>query len=384
MTVAAPTLKPIAQAIKYAYDTIIYIGRFQPFHNAHLETIMHGLTLAYRVIVVVGSANQAIDEDNPFTEAERIEVIRESIHDACIDRNIAVDNLDDRVKYLSIENEVYNNGGWGITVAAMVEPLLTGPNVKLIGYNKDETSFYLTMFPQWGDPIEMPLVEILDATTIREIYFSPKVNLNLIKGVVPSATTRFLEKYLNSSEYQYIMEDAEYIRNYRKQFEHLPYPITFNTGDCIVFKDGHVLLVKRKAAPGKGLLAFPGGFLNARTYTKKNGEVVKADASMLECAIRELFEETKIKLPAALIRGCIKEEKIFDYVKRSRRGRVITTAQIIVLPSDGKGLPKVKGSDDADEVGTGWYPIHKLTRKMFFEDHYDMLKYALSQLTKYQ
>lgn len=154
MTVATPTLKPIAQAVKYAYDTIIYIGRFQPFHNAHLETIMHAMSLAYRVIVVVGSANQPIDEDNPFTEEERIEVIRESIHDACIERKIPVDNLEDRVQFVSIENEVYNNGGWGIAVATLVEPLLTGPNVKLIGYNKDETSFYLTMFPQWGDPIE--------------------------------------------------------------------------------------------------------------------------------------------------------------------------------------------------------------------------------------
>jgi bifunctional NMN adenylyltransferase/nudix hydrolase len=382
MTTAAPTLKPIAQAIKYAYDTVIYIGRFQPFHNAHLETIMHAMTLAYRVIVAVGSANEPRDEDNPFTQDERMEVIRESIHDACIARNIPVDDLDDRLKFISVENQRYSNAGWGMDVAAQVQPLLLGDNVKLIGHSKDDSSFYLKMFPQWGEPIEMPLVEILDATTIRELYFSPKCNLNLFKGVVPSATARFLERFLTSTNYQYVVDEAKYIRDYRKQFEHLPYPITFNTGDAIVFKDGHVLLIRRKSNPGKNLLAFPGGFVNAKTYTNKKGELIKADASMLECGIRELFEETKIKLPEALIRGCIKEEKVFDAVNRSRRGRVITTAQIIVLPSDGKGLPKVKGSDDAKEAI--WVPVHMLSRIQFFEDHYDMLLYALSQLKKYQ
>lgn len=374
---------PIAASGTFAHDTIIYIGRFQPFHNAHLKTILHALTLAYRVVVSIGSANQPRDEENPFTQEERGAVIFDSVFDAFVEANTPLTEyqLRDRLHIVAVENQIYSNPGWALDLNNTVEPHITGNNVRLIGHSKDETSFYLKMFPQWGDPIEMPLIEPLDATTIRKLYFSDKVNLNFFKHVIPSATHRFLEKFLTTTDYQYVMNEQEYITNYRKQFAHLPYEITFNTGDAIVFKDNHVLLIRRKAHPGKGLLAFPGGFLNAaRRFNKKKNKWDEADASMLACALRELDEETKIDVPRAVLEGCIKEEKVFAAVKRSRRGRVITTAQIIVLPSDGRGFPKIKASDDA--AGAGWFHISKLSRIDFFEDHYDMLLYAINVMLK--
>jgi hypothetical protein len=41
------------------YDYGIVIGRFQPFHLAHQSLIQHSLTLAERVIVILGSARSA-------------------------------------------------------------------------------------------------------------------------------------------------------------------------------------------------------------------------------------------------------------------------------------------------------------------------------------
>ena len=38
-----------------AYEHLIFIGRFQPPHNGHLQVILHALTLAQSVVVVVGS-----------------------------------------------------------------------------------------------------------------------------------------------------------------------------------------------------------------------------------------------------------------------------------------------------------------------------------------
>ena len=342
------------------YDTLVYIGRFQPFHDAHLATIVRALTMAKNVIVVIGSANQPRDEDNPFTQDERKAVILKAVEDAVGD-----DFWYDSLQFIAVENNMYSNASWAQDVVTQVGPLLAGDKVGIIGHNKDESSFYLAMFPQWEN-IDQPMMEILDATTIREIYFSPKRNTKFFRGVVPQATIDFLDAFHVRPEYQDIVDSAAYITKYKKQFEHLPYPISFNTGDCIVFKAGHVLMIRRKAMPGRGLLAFPGGFLNANS-----------DKSLLDCAIRELYEETKIKLPEALIRGSIIEEKIFDALKRSRRGRVITTAQIIVLPEDGKGFPKVKGSDDA--VDAEWIHVSNITRLQCFEDHYDMLKYAVAK-----
>jgi bifunctional NMN adenylyltransferase/nudix hydrolase len=345
---------------------------------------LHALTLAYRVVVSIGSANQPRDEDNPFTQEERGEVIFESVFDAFVAAGtpLTEEQLRDRLHIVAVENQIYSNPGWALDVSNTVEPHCTGPNVRLIGHSKDETTFYLKMFPQWGDPIEMPLIEPLDATTIRSLYFSKKVNLNFFKHVIPGATQRFLEKFLNTTDYEYVMNEQEYIQNYQKQFEHLPYAPVFMTGDALVFKDNHILLIQRKNHPGKGLWAIPGGFLNAkRRFDKKKKEWVEADASMMACAIRELFEETKIGLPRAFVEGCIKEEKIFDAVKRSRRGRVITTAQIIVLPSDGRGFPKVKASDDA--MDAAWIHISKIKRINMFEDHYDMIMYAINVMRKY-
>lgn len=351
--------------MSYKHDTLVYIGRFQPFHNAHLQTILHALTLAERVVVVIGSANQPRDDANPFTAAEREQMITASLKEAGFDLKAHAHK--DRVRFTYVENTIYNNPLWALNVVKGVEEHQVGTDVKLIGHTKDESSFYLKMYPQWGAPIEMPLVEVLDATTIRSMYFSDKCNLNFFKSVAPHAVVDFLEAFMQTDTYKYIVEESEYIRNYRKQFEHLKYPPVFMTGDAVVFKDNHVIMIERRSAPGKGLMAIPGGFMNANT-----------DPDAMETAIRELFEETKIKVPEKIIRKSIVEEKIFSALNRSRRGRVVTVAQFINLDDpDNPGLPKLKGSDDAAKAI--WVPLHQISREHCFEDHYDILTYFMGR-----
>ncbi len=52
------------------------VGRFQPFHNAHLALLRRALEIAPHCVVVIGSAHQARTPKNPFTWAERAEMIR--------------------------------------------------------------------------------------------------------------------------------------------------------------------------------------------------------------------------------------------------------------------------------------------------------------------
>ena len=118
-------------------------------------------------------------------------------------------------------------------------------------------------------------------------------------------------------------------------------------------------MVKRRAEPGKGLWALPGGFLD-----------VNNDKSMVSCAIRELKEETGIKVPVPVLIGSIKENKVFDAINRSARGRTITHAFYIQLP-DGE-LPKVKGQDDAEKAS--WIHIAHLDSSEVFEDHYEIIQ----------
>ena len=111
--------------------------------------------------------------------------------------------------------------------------------------------------------------------------------------------------------------------------------------------------------PGAGLWALPGGFLDQ-------------DETLLDGAIRELKEETKIKVPVPVLKGSIKSQKTFDNPRRSLRGRTITTAFFIDLGFS-ETMPKVKGADDAEVAR--WVPFKDINPAEVFEDHFAIIDY---------
>jgi bifunctional NMN adenylyltransferase/nudix hydrolase len=232
-----------------------------------------------------------------------------------------------------------------------------GGKIGVIGHKKDDSSFYLDMFPQW-EYENVELIEFLSAVDIRDLYFKRDVNMKFIQGVVPETTFDFLTEFKNTPEYEQIIREREFVANYKKQYASLPYPPIFSTADAVVIQSGHVLMIRRRAEPGKGLWALPGGYVNAGT-----------DKSVEDAAIRELREETMIKVPGPVLRGNIVRSKVFDAIDRSPRGRIITHAFFIQLP-DGE-LPKVKGSDDAEKAR--WVPIAEVRSEECFEDHFEII-----------
>ena len=134
-----------------------------------------------------------------------------------------------------------------------------------------------------------------------------------------------------------------------------PFPPVFVTADAVVTCSGHVLVVTRGGNPGKGLLALPGGF-------------VRSNERIKDAAVRELKEETRIKVDKPVLKRAIVDSEVFDYPARSERGRTVTHAFHIKL--EGK-LPEVKltGADDA--VKCQWMPFVEVMRRAdeFFEDH---------------
>ena len=329
------------------YDTLVLIGRFQPLHNAHLEIIKRATALTNKLVVICGSARQPRTYKNPFTFDERARMIRNAT--AGLSLQISIEpNID----------TIYNDQAWAIRVQGIVSKHATG-RVGVIGHKKDESSFYLDMFPQW-DFVNVEQIEPLGATDIRDLYFKPDANMNFIKSVVPETTVEFLTEFRKTEDYAQIIREREFIANYKKQFASLPYPPVFVTTDAVVICSGHVLMIKRRSEPGRGLWALPGGFLNADT-----------DKSVMDCAIRELKEETGIKVPVPVLKGSIQSNRVFDAIGRSTRGRTITHAFKIVLP-DGE-LPKVKGMDDAEKAR--WVPIGELDSAVCYEDHYEILQH---------
>lgn len=57
----------------------LFIGRFQPLHKGHLNSIKYCLDKVEELIVVIGSSDKSFEYKNPFTAGERIEIVREAI-----------------------------------------------------------------------------------------------------------------------------------------------------------------------------------------------------------------------------------------------------------------------------------------------------------------
>ena len=135
------------------------------------------------------------------------------------------------------------------------------------------------------------------------------------------------------------------------------YPRPSVTADCIVITreaEPKVLLIQRGGEPFKGCWAFPGGFM-------------EMDETTEQCAIRELEEETGLKIHEVCQIGA------YSKVDRDPRGRTITVAYLALVDAP---LP-VKGLDDAAKAQ--WFPLSALPTLAF--DHADILKDAIKAKT---
>lgn len=331
------------------YDLIVFIGRFQPFHIGHQVVVANALQQASRVMVLVGSAGKPRSSKNPWTFGERKEMIAASLGEDS-----------GRVIIEPLYDKTYNDSAWAAQVQSIVDTYITehgvtNPKVGLIGHIKDNSSYYLKMFPQWAF-VEHQLNDAVHATDVRDVLFQEK-SIKYLDGILPPSVKQMVMEFTNTPTFAALKQEHKYIQHYRKAWENSPYPPTFVTTDAIVIQSGHVLLIERKSAPGKGLWAMPGGFLN-QNETIVNG------------IVRELYEETRLKVPKPVLIGSIIKREVFDDPSRSERGRIITHAALIQLPPG--ELPAVKGSDDARKAK--WVPISELKESNMFEDHFFIIQ----------
>ncbi len=334
-----------------AYDLLVFIGRFQPFHRSHAAIVTAALDKADQVLVLVGSANTARSTRNPFTAGEREVMIRESFPRAGASLHIR-----------AIPDYPYMEDLWlrqiQDAVKAVAEPA-GARRIGLIGHFKDDSSYYLRMFPQWT-LVEMPDHEGRSSTELRELLFEPNGNgtrMVLASALTPAAA-EFVAEFQRLPQFPQLAEEHAFLKAYRQQFAAYPYPPTFVTVDAVVIHSGHILLVERKAMPGRGLHALPGGFID-------QGE------RLVDGAIRELKEETRLKLPVPVLKGSIKGSRVFDDPQRSQRGRTITHAFHFDFPTG--ELPPVKGGDDAAKAR--WMPLADFYALdgVMFEDHWHIV-----------
>lgn len=130
------------------------------------------------------------------------------------------------------------------------------------------------------------------------------------------------------------------------------YPRPAVTADCVVItreKEPKVLLIQRGNEPFKGCWAFPGGFMDMDETTE-------------QCAVRELEEETGLKLSE------LQQIGAYSKVDRDPRGRTVTVAYLVRVD-----VPiEVKGMDDAAKAE--WWPLSALPQLAF--DHDEIMRDA--------
>lgn len=329
------------------YDYLIFIGRFQPFHLGHEQVIRQALQLSQHVMVLIGSAYQPRTVRNPWDYSECEVLIR------C---NFSSEE-NRRIQIFPLQDHTYNDAQWIKSVQQLVgsvaqSKIASKPTIGLIGHQKDGSSFYLSQFPQW-EREEVENYHNISSTQIRERYFGT----GEINDAVSVNVSVELEKFKQTPAYEQVMNEHHFIIKYKSAWDAAPYTPMFITVDAVVIQAGHVLLIERKAQPGRGLMALPGGFLDANEKLK-------------DAVIRELREETRIKVPAPVLAGSITKQQVFDDPYRSARGRTVTHAYLIELQGD--QLPKVKGGDDAAKAF--WVPFAEVKPEMMFEDHFHIIQ----------
>ena len=131
------------------------------------------------------------------------------------------------------------------------------------------------------------------------------------------------------------------------------YPRPAVTADSVVISkesEPKVLLIQRGNEPYKGCWAFPGGFMNMDETTE-------------QCAIRELEEETGLKVSSLQLIGA------YSKVDRDPRGRTVTVAYLARVDAP----VAVVAQDDAAKAK--WFPLSALPPLAF--DHEEIMRDAV-------
>ena len=205
------------------FDFLVFIGRFQPFHLAHQAVIQEAFKHSKSVIILLGSAQheEGFSETsfrphskvelcesrtlkNVFTATEREEMIRAAL----------APEQQSQLHFAGLV-DVFNDKKWTAMVKQAVQNIVQQcsqcddsdiqSKIGLIGHFKDQSSYYLALFPEWA-LVELDNYFALSATPIREQYL-----LGLLPTLtqVPASTLSYLMNFQQTSSYRALQQQAQ-------------------------------------------------------------------------------------------------------------------------------------------------------------------------------
>ncbi len=336
----------------FSYKLVVFIGRFQPIHYGHLETMKMSLKIGENLVIVLGSSKTARNIRCPWTPEERkIQIL------SCFTQKEKK-----RIHFIEVRDRLYNDIIWRQEITLKVEEIIKNNDrqintVALIGHTKDDTSYYLKLFPQW-ETFETPIYENYHSTEFRKTYFKQqKIN----SSIVPSKIKKNLQKFQKTTHFKRLREEFLFIEKMNRENENKILYVANILLKCGPF----LLLIKRRSHPGKGLYALPGGKI-------ENNE------EPLEAALRELHEETMLKIELTELKPNMIKHIVFHHPTRSLAGPSYAHTFYIEFFSD--SLPRVKGSSDA--IDAQWILCDQIPfmETDFFSDHYQISQVLLGTM----
>ena len=181
------TTKPM-----YTFDYLVFIGRFQPFHLAHLQTIEIALQCSAQVVLALGSAQNERNIKNPFSALEREQMILANFSET----------EQQRIKFVHVI-DVYNDKKWVQLLKDVVNQVIQpSAKVGLIGHFKDDSSYYLRLFPEWQLVELDSLKDSISATPLREAFYRGEIQTEYF----PNGTIQFLQQFKNTTYYSQLQQ----------------------------------------------------------------------------------------------------------------------------------------------------------------------------------
>ena len=334
-----------------AHDTLALIARFQPFHNGHKAWIEHALERYAKVCLLIGSANVSRSARDPFTAAERADMIR-----AALSSHIS----NGRLTLTPLPDVIYDDPAW---VRALVSVLGSdAADIHMAGGDWAR-AVLKTERPDWPHHA-LPPLPVTDEQ-VRTHFLSD--DREEVSALCPASVCDWLATFRRGRNFPDLQAEARYIQEYKASWQAAPYEPIFVTVDSLVTHRDRLLVVRRGGMPGRGLHALPGGFIDTGEW-------------LLQSAIRELQEETCIAVggkPASasdLRSWQSAPPRTFDWPLRSARGRTITHLFRFDCPADKE--VSVTAADDA--AGVEWLSWDETEPQTFFEDHWFMIRAALA------
>lgn len=342
----------------------VYIGRFQPFHNGHLD-VLHQIIDKMdkehdRITLVLGSTGSCSPR-NPLDSSTRYEMIQNILdNDPVIDKegvrtSICIETLSDSPynwtmfgKWLQSLLSVYS--------ANMENSIMCG-----MEYIKDYAN--LVGCPYWAatENVHVHATDIRRAFAENDNEF---LRANLPAGVFADEDlfARITDQIVATYNLQ-----QKYIKDVNPK-----YSSVYKTVDNIVLCGGHILFVVRK---DNGKYALPGGFQDP------------TDLSAQKAAERELKEETGLDSSDWTPSASKNFDAPFRDPRSSERVNAETTAFLYrinpkyVLGTDGvqyPRLPEVVGQDDA--ASATWLKLSYVCNADENRFHADHKKIILNML----